>query len=71
MTLVTIYQANNPETLPVNLATPEIVLESELPDRLQHTTGITYEGDDRDGYYTRINQRYLLLEIFHPLISPQ
>ena len=56
MTLVTIYQANNPETLPVNLATPEIVLESELPDRLQHTTGITYEGDDRDGYYTLINQ---------------
>jgi len=56
MTLVTIYQANNPETLPVNLATPEIVLESELPDRLQHTTGITYEGDDRDGHYTRINQ---------------
>jgi len=56
MTLVTIYQANNPETLPVNLATPEIVLESELPDHLQHTTGITYEGDDRDGNYTRINQ---------------
>jgi len=56
MTLVTIYQANNPETLPVNLATPEIVLESELPDRLQHTTGITYEDDDRDGHYKRINQ---------------
>jgi len=56
MTMVTIYQANNPETLPVSLATPEIVLETELPDRLQHTTGITYEGDDRDGYYTRINQ---------------
>ena len=56
MTLVTIYQANNPETLPVSLITPEIVLESELPDRLQHITGITYEGDDRDGYYTRINQ---------------
>jgi len=56
MTLVTIYQANNPETLPVSLITPEIVLESELSDRLQHTTGITYEGDDRDGHYTRINQ---------------
>jgi len=56
MTLVTIYQANNPETISVNLATPEIVLESELPDRLQHTTGITYEGDDCDGHYTRINQ---------------
>jgi len=56
MTMVTIYQANNPETLPVSLATPEIVLETELPDRLQHTTGITYEGDDRDGHYTKINQ---------------
>jgi len=54
--MVTIYQANNPETLPVSLATPEIVLETELPDRLQHTTGITYEGDDRDGHYTKINQ---------------
>jgi len=35
MTLVTIYQANNPETLPVMITEPELVLESELPDRLE------------------------------------
>jgi len=34
-TLVTIYQANNPEHLPISLAEPELVLESELPNRLQ------------------------------------
>jgi len=34
MTLVTLFQANNPETLPVGINEPELVLESELPDRL-------------------------------------
>ena len=54
MTLITLYQALNPSTLPVSLETEEIVLESELPDRLQTInsninslentlTGIMYE----------------------------
>jgi len=33
--MITIYQANNPEHLPISLAEPELVLESELPNRLQ------------------------------------
>jgi len=53
---ITLYQALNPSTLPVSITEPELVLETELPNRLQHTTGITYEGDDRDGHYTRVNQ---------------
>jgi len=54
MTLVTIYQANNPDTLPVMITEPKLVLESELPDRLSginsrldtlesNTDGITYD----------------------------
>jgi len=53
----TIYQANNPETLPVSLSEPEIVTETELPDRLQtinssittlenKTQAITYDMDN-------------------------
>ena len=60
MSLVTIYQSNHPETLPVNLSTPELVLESELPTRLQTInntlTGISYVDDGRGGYSTNINQ---------------
>jgi len=41
----TIWQANNPSNLSVSLDTEELVLESELPDRLQtintNLTGIT------------------------------
>jgi len=32
---ITLYQALHPETLPVNITEPELVLESELPDRLE------------------------------------
>jgi len=45
MTLVTIHQAEHPETLPVMITEPELVLESELPTRLEElnnkTIGIT------------------------------
>jgi len=50
MTLVTIFQANNPETLPVMITEPELVLESELPARLANlnlkTTAITYDENE-------------------------
>ena len=32
---ITLYQALHPETLPVSITEPELVLESELPNRLQ------------------------------------
>ena len=37
----TIYQANHPESLPVSLSEPEIVTETELPDRLQELNNKT------------------------------
>ena len=67
MSQPTIYHTNHPETLPVSLATPELVLESELPFRLEvinnqltspnvNTTGITYVDIGRDDFITNINQ---------------
>jgi len=67
MTQVTIYQANHPETLPVMITEPELVLESELPDRLQTinsnisglqtaTTGIMYEPTIYETPATTFNQ---------------
>ena len=52
----TIWQTNNPETLPITLSEPEIVTETELPERLQtinssittlenKTQNITYETE--------------------------
>ena len=49
MSQPTIYQANHPETLPVLITEPELVLESELPTRLalinNTISGITFEED--------------------------
>jgi len=60
MTLVTIYQANNPETLPVMITEPELVLESELPDRLEElndkTQNINADGTTLSNI-TTINER--------------
>jgi len=53
MTLVTIYQANNPETLPVMINEPELVLESELPERL---SGINSRVDTLESKTDKISR---------------
>ena len=77
MTLVTIYQAEHPETLPVMITEPELVMESELPERLSElndkTQNINADGTTLSNTTTinthNFNDMYSNIQSMLPIVG--